>query len=106
MFSLLKKEIQSFLGSLIGYIVIIVFLTIMSLIMWVFPSDYNILDNESEDLEFEISYFMIEKDLITLSLDFYSNDETQNDAIWIYKKQVKIETKELLERIEILTSYE
>ena len=46
MFSLLKKEIQSFLGSLIGYIVIIVFLTIMSLIMWVFPSDYNILDNE------------------------------------------------------------
>jgi len=67
---------------------------------------YNILDNESEDLEFEISYFMIEKDLITLSLDFYSNDETQNDAIWIYKKQVKIETKELLERIEILTSYE
>ena len=46
MFSLLKKEIQSFLGYLIGYIVIIVFLTIMSLIMWVFPSDYNILDNE------------------------------------------------------------
>jgi len=46
MFSLLKKEIQSFLGSLIGYIVIIVFLTIISLIMWVFPSDYNVLDNE------------------------------------------------------------
>ena len=46
MLSLLKKEIQSFLGSLIGYIVIIVFLTIMSLIMWVFPSDYNVLDNE------------------------------------------------------------
>lgn len=46
MFSLLKKEIQSFLGSLIGYIVIIVFLTIIGLIMWVFPSDYNILNNE------------------------------------------------------------
>lgn len=46
MFSLLKKEIQSFLGSLIGYIVIIVFLTIMGLIMWVFPSDYNVLNNE------------------------------------------------------------
>lgn len=46
MFSLLKKEIQSFLGSLIGYIVIIVFLTIMGLMLWVFPSDYNILGNE------------------------------------------------------------
>ena len=67
---------------------------------------YNILDNESEDLEFEISYYLIEKDLITVNLNFYFNDETQNDAVWLYKKQVKIETKELLERIEILTSYE
>ncbi|MBL4707812.1 MAG: gliding motility-associated ABC transporter permease subunit GldF [Flavobacteriales bacterium] len=50
MFSLLKKEIQSFLGSLIGYIVIIVFLTIMGLIMWVFPSDYNVLNNEYASL--------------------------------------------------------
>ena len=46
MFSLLKKEIQAFLGSLIGYIVIIVFLVIMGLMLWVFPSDYNILSNE------------------------------------------------------------
>ena len=46
MFSLLKKEIQAFLGSLIGYIVIVVFLVIMGLIMWVFPSDYNVLDSE------------------------------------------------------------
>lgn len=46
MFSLLKKEIQAFLGSLIGYIVIIVFLTIVSLIIWIFPSESNIIDNE------------------------------------------------------------
>tara|TARA_R110000868_G_scaffold137458_3_gene351035 strand:+ start:1274 stop:2005 length:732 start_codon:yes stop_codon:yes gene_type:complete len=50
MFSLLKKELQSFLGSLIGYIVIIVFLTVVSLIIWVFPSDSNILDNEYASL--------------------------------------------------------
>jgi ABC-2 type transport system permease protein len=46
MFSLLKKEIQSFLGSLIGYIVIIVFLVIIGLVMWVFPGDMNILEGE------------------------------------------------------------
>ncbi len=46
MLSLLKKEIQGFLGSLIGYIVIIVFLIIMGLIMWVFPGDTNVLDAE------------------------------------------------------------
>lgn len=50
MFSLLKKEIKAFLGSLIGYIVIVVFVTIMSLIMWVFPGDLNILDNEYASL--------------------------------------------------------
>lgn len=50
MYSLLKKEIQAFLGSLIGYIVIVVFITIMGLIMWVFPGDLNVLDNEYASL--------------------------------------------------------
>lgn len=50
MYSLLKKEIQAFLGSLIGYIVIIVFITIMGLIMWVFPGDLNVLDSEYASL--------------------------------------------------------
>jgi ABC-2 type transport system permease protein len=50
MFSLLKKEIQAFLGSLIGYIVIIVFLLIIGLVMWVFPSEFNVLDNEYASL--------------------------------------------------------
>lgn len=50
MFSLLKKEIHAFLGSLIGYIVIVVFIAIMSLIMWVFPGDLNVLDNEYASL--------------------------------------------------------
>jgi ABC-2 type transport system permease protein len=44
MFALLKKEINSFLNSLIGYIVIIVFLMINSLFLWVFPMQFNILD--------------------------------------------------------------
>lgn len=50
MFSLLKKEIQSFLGSLMGYIVIVVFLTIMGLLLWVFPGETNILKGKYADL--------------------------------------------------------
>ena len=45
MIALFKKEINGFLGSLIGYIVIFVFLITMGLFMWVFPGDSNILDN-------------------------------------------------------------
>jgi ABC-2 type transport system permease protein len=44
MFTLLRKEISSFLSSLIGYAVIIVFLLINGLFLWVFPLEFNILD--------------------------------------------------------------
>lgn len=44
MFTLLKKEINSFLSSLIGYIVVIVFLLINSLFLWVFNIDFNIFN--------------------------------------------------------------
>ena len=45
MITLLKKEINDFLSSLIGYIVITIFLITMGMFMWVFPGDSNILDN-------------------------------------------------------------
>jgi ABC-2 type transport system permease protein len=48
MFSLYLKEIRSFLSSLIGYIAISVFVTLIGVFMWILPSEgggYNILDN-------------------------------------------------------------
>ena len=45
MFAIFRKEISGFFSSLAGYIVIIVFLLINSLFMWVFPGEWNILDN-------------------------------------------------------------
>ena len=44
MFTLFKKEINGFLDSLIGYIVIFVFLLLLGLFLWVFPLQFNILD--------------------------------------------------------------
>ena len=51
MFALFKKEISSFLNSLIGYIVILVFLLSIGLFMWVFPGDANVLDNGYSSLD-------------------------------------------------------
>ncbi len=46
MFSLIKKEINSFLGSVIGYVVIVVFLSITGLFAWILPNtDYNIINS-------------------------------------------------------------
>lgn len=50
MFALYKKEIRSFLSSLIGYIVIAVFLLVIGLFMWIFPGDNNVLDMGYADL--------------------------------------------------------
>jgi ABC-2 type transport system permease protein len=44
MFSLFLKEIRSFLSSLLGYVVILIFLAVLGLFLWVFPTDFNILD--------------------------------------------------------------
>lgn len=44
MFVLYRKEIFGFLNSLIGYIVIAVFLLINGLFLWIFPMDFNLLD--------------------------------------------------------------
>lgn len=44
MIALYRKEISSFLSSLIGYLVIAVFLLITGLFLWVFPNEFNLLD--------------------------------------------------------------
>jgi ABC-2 type transport system permease protein len=45
MIALYLKEIRSFLSSLIGYVVMGVFLLLVGLFMWVFPQDFNVLDS-------------------------------------------------------------
>jgi len=50
MWTIFAKEVNSFLNSLIAYVVIAVFLTGMGLLMWVFP-DTNVLDYGYADME-------------------------------------------------------
>lgn len=51
MFTLLKKEISSFLSSLIGYITITVFLLVIGLFMWVLETDSNVLENGYSNID-------------------------------------------------------
>ncbi len=45
MFTLFRKEISGFFSSLTGYVVVIVFLLANSLIMWIMPGQWNLLDS-------------------------------------------------------------
>ena len=38
------KEIRSFLNSITGYLVIVVYLLVNSLVLWLFPGVFNILE--------------------------------------------------------------
>ncbi len=44
MFSIFKKELRAFFSNATGYIVIGIFLILMSLFLWIIPGEYNILD--------------------------------------------------------------
>jgi ABC-2 type transport system permease protein len=50
MLPIFKKEINTFFSSLIGYIVIGVFLVLMGLLLWVFP-EFSILDGAYANLD-------------------------------------------------------
>ena len=50
MLAIFYKEINAFFSSLIGYIVIGIFLVLMGLVMWVFP-DYSVLDGNYASLD-------------------------------------------------------
>jgi len=51
MWALFKKELRSFLSSIIGYVVIAVFLLMTGLFMWGFPGSLNILDQGYANLD-------------------------------------------------------
>lgn len=56
MFAILKKELNLFFATPIGYLVIAVFLLVNGLFLWVFKGDFNILNAGFADLN---SFFFI-----------------------------------------------
>ncbi|RAJ26471.1 ABC-2 type transport system permease protein [Gelidibacter algens] len=50
MFAILKKEINSFFASPIGYLVIALFLVLNGLFLWLFKGDFNILESGFAEL--------------------------------------------------------
>jgi ABC-2 type transport system permease protein len=56
MIAILKKEINTFFASPIGYLVIGVFLLLNGLFLWVFKGEFNILDNGLANLS---SFFLL-----------------------------------------------
>ena len=61
MIALFRKEINIFFNTLIGYLIIIIFLLVNSIILWYWPGDLNILENgyANMDMLFVISPILL-----------------------------------------------
>ena len=88
MTSIIKKELNSFLSSLSGYMVILVFLILNGLFLWIFPGSFNLLDDgadNDQDGICDIAYdFDIDNDLCTNDMDlnpFVFAPDTDGDEI-------------------------
>ncbi|MDA3929268.1 MAG: gliding motility-associated ABC transporter substrate-binding protein GldG [Prolixibacteraceae bacterium] len=51
MYSLLKKELNSFFGSITGYLVVSIFLLTTSLFLWVIPGNFNLFEGQRASLK-------------------------------------------------------
>jgi ABC-2 type transport system permease protein len=56
MLAILKREINSFFSTAVGFMVIALFLILNGLLLWFIPGEFNILDNGFADLS---SFFII-----------------------------------------------
>ena len=56
MIALVRKEFQAFFSTLLGYVVVSIFLLLIGLFLWVFPGESNVLDAGQASLE---SFFVM-----------------------------------------------
>ena len=49
--ALVLKEFRTFFSTLLGYVVICAFLMLIGLFLWIFPGEWNVLDNGQANLD-------------------------------------------------------
>src|SRR5699024_313652 len=76
MLAILRKEINAFFSSTVGYLVIGLFLVANGLFLWIIPGEYNILDSGFADLSpfFELSPWILMFLIPAVSMRLFSEE--------------------------------
>lgn len=90
--SILLREIKSFFGSPIGYLVIAVFLLLNGLFLWVFEGDYNILNSGFADLSpfFTIAPWILLFLIPAVTMRSFSDEKKQGTIELLMTKPISI----------------
>ncbi len=90
--SIALREIKSFFGSPIGYLVIAIFLLLNGLFLWVFEGDYNILNSGFADLSpfFTISPWILVFLIPAVTMRSFSDEMKQGTMELLLTKPLSI----------------
>lgn len=90
--ALLLREIKSFFGSPIGYLVIAIFLLLNGLFLWVFEGDYNILNSGFADMSpfFKIAPWILTFLIPAVTMRSFSDEKKQGTLELLFTKPLTI----------------
>ncbi len=90
--SILLREIKSFFGSPIGYLVIAIFLLLNGLFLWIFEGDYNILNSGFADMSpfFTISPWILIFLIPAVTMRSFSDEKKQGTIELLMTKPISI----------------
>ncbi|SFU46013.1 ABC-2 type transport system permease protein [Pustulibacterium marinum] len=90
MISILKKEINSFFASPIGYLVIGVFLVANGLFLWIFKGEYNILENGFADINgfFFLAPWLLLFLIPAVTMKSFSDEKKQGTLEILFTKPI------------------
>ncbi|WP_445722749.1 gliding motility-associated ABC transporter permease subunit GldF [Flavobacterium sp.] len=90
--ALLLREIKSFFGSPIGYLVIAIFLLLNGLFLWVFQGDFNILNSGFADLSpfFKLSPWILIFLIPAVTMRCFSDEIKQGTIELLFTKPLTI----------------
>ncbi|HLA57052.1 MAG TPA: gliding motility-associated ABC transporter permease subunit GldF [Flavobacterium sp.] len=90
--SILLREIKSFFGSPIGYLVIAIFLILNGLFLWVFDGEYNILKSGFADLSpfFTISPWILIFLIPAVTMRSFSDERKQGTLELLLTKPLSV----------------
>ncbi|MDD2821751.1 MAG: gliding motility-associated ABC transporter permease subunit GldF [Flavobacterium sp.] len=90
--SIVLREIKSFFGSPVGYLVIAIFLILNSLFLWVFEGEYNILNTGFADLTpfFTLSPWILIFLIPAVTMRSFSDEKKQGTLELLLTKPLSI----------------
>lgn len=90
--ALLSREIKSFFGSPIGYLVIAIFLVLNGLFLWVFDGDFNILNSGFADLSpfFKLAPWILLFLIPAVTMRSFSDEKKQGTIELLFTKPLSI----------------